>query len=153
MPKPHTDTPSVHDSVGYWASHLARAMEAAFNARLSEHGLNRSSYAVLAALVFDQRSTPSQIADFLGLDRASVTRLLDKLENQALILRNRDGSDRRSVSVMAQSKGIALAHQLVTDSQAVNTQFTAGLTPAEVAQFVATARKMLTNGDATLDML
>lgn len=136
---------SVHQSVGYWASLLSRSMEAEFGRHLAPHGLTRMSYAVLAAMVFDNRLTPSGIADVLGVDRAAVTRLLDKLEARDLIARNRDTGDRRSILLQVLPRGEALAIEMQEHSRAVNAQFTKALTRDETDRFVELAKTMLQN--------
>lgn len=149
----NSEAPSIHHSVGYWTSLLARTMEAEFNRRLSDYGLTRSSYAVLGSMHFDCKTTPSELAGFLGLDNAAVTRLLDKLEAQDLIERSRPESDRRSVSLLVKPKGKALAAALLPESRAVNAHFTAGLNPEDVEQYVETVKKMLANGEPGVETL
>ena len=136
---------SIHQSLGYWTSLAARAMEAEFNKRLARFGITRVAWAVLGAIHYDEKSTPSELAEFLRIDRAAITRLLDKLEQQGLITRRRAGEDRRSVSLRLTPKGEALSVELARESEAVNAQFTAGLTPEDIDQHVATIRKMLAN--------
>lgn len=144
---------SIHQSVGYWAGQLSRTMEAEFSRRLAPHGLTRMSYAVLGAMVFDEKTTPSGIADFLGLDRGAVTRLLDKLEEQDLIRRDRDQSDRRSVSTRVTSNGETLANEMLAHSRAVNTMFTTALTPQQTDSFVEMVKAMLAHSDVRLESL
>lgn len=137
---------SVHHSLGYWTSLIARAMEADFNKRLSGYGVTRVSCAVLGAIHFDEKKAPSELATFLGIDRAAITRLLDKLETQELIVRNRAGCDRRSVSLLVTQKGKALSEIAAQQSKAVNAQFTTGLNCENIEHYIATIKKMLANG-------
>lgn len=136
---------TIHQSIGYWASLLSRSMEAEFSRYLAPHGLTRMSYAVLGAMVFDNQLTPSGIADVLGVDRAAVTRLLDKLEAQALIARDRDKGDRRSILLQVLPRGEALAREVREHSRSVNARFTNALTPDETDRFVELAKRMLQN--------
>lgn len=121
-------------------------MEAEFNNRLARFELTRVAWAVLGAIHSDEKSTPSELAEFLSIDRAAITRLLDKLEKQGLIIRQRTDEDRRSVSLLLTPKGKSLSVDLARESQAVNAQFSDGLTPDEIEQYVVTVRKMLANG-------
>lgn len=111
------------------------------------------AYAVLGGIQFDRKTTPSDLAAFLGLDRAAVTRLLDNLEAQHLIARDRTGTDRRSVSLLVTPKGKALAAELAQESQAINAHFTAGLKPQDIERYVETVKKMLENGKTDLEAL
>lgn len=144
---------SVHQSLGYWTSLLSRAMEAEFNQRLSPHGLTRMSCAVLASMVFDGKSSPSGIADFMGLDRGATTRLLDKLETQGLIMRDRDKNDRRSVSTKVTPRGKAVAIEAQSYSRAVNAMFTEALTPDQADEFVDMVKAMLAHSGTRVESL
>ncbi len=144
---------SIHQSVGYWASLLSRSMETEFSRRLAPHGLTRMSYATLGAIVFDKKTTPSAISDFLGLDRGAVTRLLDKLEAQSLIVRDRSKNDRRSVSLEVTPTGENLVRSMLAESRAVNAQFTEILKPEDVDKFLELAKAMLAHTHTRVNSL
>lgn len=148
-----TKTYSIQTSAGYWVSRLARAMESDFEKRLSGYNVTRASWAVLSAIFHEAKTTPADIATFIGVDRAAVTRLLDRLETLDLIARDRDRTDRRSVNLSVTQKGKRLAAQLAAESRATNDKFCSGLTSAEIDRFVATTRKALSNDDAPQDDL
>lgn len=144
---------SIHQSLGYWVSLLSRSMEAQFSRRLAPHGLTRMAYAVLGVIVFDGKTTPKHIAEFLGLDRAAVTRLLDKLEEQDLIRRDRDRNDRRSVSTRATPRGETLALEMQAQSRTVVTMFSASLTPEQASKFIAMAKAMVAQSESEIESL
>ena len=146
---PKTETaPSIHQSVGYWVALLSRSMEAEFSRRLAPHGLTRMSYAVLGAMVFDDKTTPSEIAEFLGVDRAAVTRLLDKLEAQNLISRSKSADDRRSISINPTQQGTKTATQIQKQSRAVNAQFSEALGAKGQERFIEMVKIMLAQADS-----
>jgi len=64
-------------------------------ASYEETGLHPYHYAIM--LVLDERSAETQgsIADALGYDRGQLVGLLDELEEQGLVERQRDPNDRR----------------------------------------------------------
>lgn len=128
-------------------------MEAEFNRRLAHFEITRVAWAVLGAIHCDEKSTPSELAEFLSIDRAAITRLLDRLEKQNLLTRRRTGEDRRSVSLLLTPKGEALSVELARESESVNAQFATGLTPEEIEQYIATVRKMLANGKKSVPVL
>lgn len=144
---------AIHQSLGYWSSLIARSMEAEFNKRLSSYEVTRLRWAVLGAITYDGMTTPSELADFLRIDRAAITRLLDKLDDQGLVARTRRDSDRRSVTLHVTPKGKALSAELLQLSNSVNELFASGLSPKEAEQYIATIRKMLANGEKSVRTL
>lgn len=144
---------SIHQSLGYWTSLAARSMEAELNKRLVPLEITRVAWAVLGAIHYDEKSTPSELAQFLSIDPAAVTRLLNKLETQQLITRCRTGEDRRSVSLRLTPKGEALCVEAARESEIVNAQFAAGLSPDEVEKYILMLKKMLGNGETAVSSL
>lgn len=138
---------SIYTSTGYWVTRLARAMECDFENRLNVHGVTRAGCAILNAIKNDRKTTPASLASFIGIDGAAITRHLDRLEEQGLLVRERRTTDRRSVNLKLTRKGSRLVPQLVADSKATNAKFLAGLTSAEKKGLQEIILKMLANSD------
>lgn len=90
----------VHRVFQRYNAQIARVFEA--------HGINPAAFAVLAALY---RSGPpyrlkvSQLADQTLVSTGGMTQRLDRLEQLGLIVRERDGSDRRAVFARLTDQG------------------------------------------------
>src|SRR6476469_10256103 len=83
-------------------------------ASYEETGLHPYHYAIM--LVLDERSAETQgsIADALGYDRGQLVGLLDELEEQGLVERQRDPNDRRRHLVGMTSEGVRTLGELRT---------------------------------------
>jgi MarR family transcriptional regulator, lower aerobic nicotinate degradation pathway regulator len=73
--------------------------------QLTRDGFSQYHYSVLAMLDERPRETQAAIADSLGLDRSQLVRILDALENEGLVTRLRDRSDRRRHMVSLTANG------------------------------------------------
>jgi len=138
---------SIHSSTGYWVTRLARAMECDFENRLKVHGVSRAACAILSAITNDRKTTPAALASFIGIDGAAITRHLDRLEKQGLLIRERSTTDRRLVNLKLTRKGSRLVPKLVADSKATNATFLSGLTSVEKQGLQKVIKKMLANSD------
>ena len=143
------ETYSLRSSTGYWVTRLARALEADFEERLAAYGVTRASWAVLSAIVHHDKTTPAELAAFVGIDGAAITRHLDRIAKQGLISRRRSAKDRRSIKLKLTAKGAKLVPKIAADSMATNEKFLTGLTQSESDVMQETIRKMLANSDVT----
>jgi DNA-binding MarR family transcriptional regulator len=138
---------SLRSSTGYWVTRLARSLEADLEKRLAAHEVTRASWAVLSAIQHHDKTTPATLASFIGIDRAAITRHLDRLEKQKLVQRDRCTTDRRTVNLNLTPKGGRLVLKLAAESIATNAKFTASLTQSENDALQATIQKMLSTID------
>lgn len=144
---PNDDDYSIMSSTGYWVTLLAKSIDHDLEERLKVHGVTRATWAVLSAIFHHKKTTPAALASFIGIDGAAITRHLDRIETQELILRERSVVDRRSVNLKLTRKGLRLVPKLVADSKATNRKFQAGFTSTEIKGIQRTIRKLLSNGD------
>ena len=70
-----------------------------------ETGLTTSQLLVLEAVVKLDTSTPSNIAKEVQLSQATVTNLVDRMERNELVLRQKSTVDKRVVEVLLTDKG------------------------------------------------
>jgi len=145
------ETPhSMQSSTGYWLTRFARAFEAELEIRLAVHDVTRASWAVLSAIQHHGKTTPAELASFVGIDRAAITRHLDRLEKQGLVHRHHSTTDRRRINLKLTQKGLLLVSELAAESLATNAKFTAGLDQSEIDALQAVIKKMLSNSDAVI---
>jgi DNA-binding MarR family transcriptional regulator len=80
--------------------------------------LSPSQTAALATIERHGPLTPSELAQLERVQRPTATRVVARLEDEALVERTSDPADRRSVSVAATPKGRALMGKLRTRKNA-----------------------------------
>ncbi|MFM9921245.1 MarR family winged helix-turn-helix transcriptional regulator [Lacisediminihabitans sp. H27-G8] len=103
----------------------------------------RAEFAVLAAL--DEYGTLSQadLGRYLGLDRNDVNGVVGRLRDAGHLSRETDLSDRRRNIVTLNESGQTYLDQLQTATDLVQTELSAALTPAEIAQLQSLLTKLL----------
>lgn len=80
---------------GFLIHDVARLMRTAYDRRMKPLGLTRSQWWVLNHLFFHQGVSQSDLAKMLDIERATLGRLLDRLEAKEWIYRQSDTEDRR----------------------------------------------------------
>ena len=82
-------------NLGFLMHDVARLMRIAQDRRMKPLGLTRSQWWVLNHLFFHQGISQSDLAKILDIERATLGRLLDRLEVTSWIYREPDKTDRR----------------------------------------------------------
>ncbi len=150
MSASHGAKRGLYSSTGYWVTRLSRAMESDLERRLAAHGVSRAMWALLWAVHSNGQSTPSALSSFVGIDRAAVTRHVERLVEMGLLSRAPDPDDRRRIQLALTPRGKRLTRKLSAASKTTNEKFTKGLRPAETRALRETIRKMLSNRERLL---
>lgn len=109
----HTVTipPNTRARLGELLLHISDDVLDAINNALKEYNISESKFALLLLLFntsTDQPLQPSEIANMLGIRRASVTKQLIWLEEHQLITRTTCREDQRMVNVSITAEGYRL---------------------------------------------
>jgi MarR family transcriptional regulator for hemolysin len=95
----------LHEALGYRLTVAARRVERRFETALKTLGLTRITWCVLLAVGEEGHRHPSEIADFIGIDRTAASRALRGMEAEGLITRDDGRVDRRNTRVSLTDKG------------------------------------------------
>jgi len=109
-------------SLGFLVHDVARLMRRAFDRRVKHLGLTRSQWFVIAHLYRSDGQTQRHLADELDMQRAPLSKLLDRLESGGWVERRADPDDRRANRVYITKKidplmteGVAVGEKLTDD--------------------------------------
>ena len=84
---------------GFILHDVARLLRTTFDRRVRRLGLTRSQWWVLNHLFRNDGAIQSELADTLEIEKATLGRLLDRLEEKGWIRREADSQDRRAKRV------------------------------------------------------
>ena len=89
----------------------------AFEAILGLHGLSQGRFLTLIVMNRnpDEAASPSSLAEKVGVKRATMTGLLDRLERDDLIERRAHQQDRRKIGVRLTPKGRQVLAEMLPD--------------------------------------
>ncbi len=121
-------------STGFLLKRLGFAIKERSVQAFEERGANPYQHGVLCSLSERRAETQTQIAEALGYDKSWLVGLLDELEEDGLIERKADPSDRRRNVVTLRPEGEARLKEFREVSKQVEDEFLAPLTAAERTQ-------------------
>lgn len=106
---------------------VTRSLMRDYNERFLAVGVTAQQYLLLHQLLDHPRQPARSLAKQCGLDRATITNLMNQLEGKRLIKRVIDINDRRSISVDLTPAGRQLATKLSRLAQEFNELLTSRL--------------------------
>jgi len=110
--------------------------------RAAEHDLSIIQTRLLGVLR-DRTPTMNELARFLGLDKSSVTGLVDRAERRGLVARVPSATDRRAVLVSLTDEGRSFVSQAAAAFEADVTALLSRLPPRESATLSRIVSRLL----------
>ena len=108
----------------------------------AEHDLSLTQLRVLAILR-DRRVKMSELADYLGLDKSTISGLVDRAEKRGLLQRIPNPIDGRGVDVVLSTEGMELADRGASQIARSLSPMTSTLTRAEAHRLATLLERML----------
>lgn len=143
----------LHHSVGYLLSVTSRQQERRLEDSLKELGLTRITWCVLLAVGNEELVHPSEIAEFVGIDRTAMSRALRQMEAAGMVARTSGGDDRRMTAVQLTDKGHDLLQQGTPSAVGNNAVIEGSLSAAELAELRKILHKLRGTDDVPLNRL
>ena len=119
-----------------WLLHrAAQHMRVGLDEAAREHGLTGArDWIVLTALAAGPRQTQLALAQSLGLDKTTMTSLLDRMESRGLITRSIDSHDRRARIPELTGEGRRVQAKVTSARDCVEAGLLSGFTADEQSQ-------------------
>ncbi len=123
---------------GFILNDVARLMRTTFDRRVRALGFTRSQWWVLNHLFRNDGVTQSELADILEVEKATLGRLLDRMEAKGWVRREEHASDRRAKRVHLTEEVQPAIKAMRAAAAEVRRDALAGLAPERQDQFVDT---------------
>lgn len=137
--------PELDRSLGFLLHDISRLLRRSFDARARALGLTRSQWSVLIHLYRNEGITQTALADILEVEKITLCRMLDRLEDADWVERRAHPSDRRAKCLYLTDKAYPVLEQMRTISQAVRDEAYAGMSPPEQDALIDTLIRIKSN--------
>lgn len=122
----------LHASLLYQLTLTSRLQERRLDEGLRALGLTRIAWCALLAVENEGLSQPSEIAEFIGIDRTAMSRTLRKMEAAGLVERRvARGPDKRRTAVALTAAGRAILWRATPVAEENAAHFLSKLSPEE----------------------
>lgn len=131
----------------FWMTQAIAARDAALAGELREHGLRVPEWRVLASLYARKRLAMRELADLSSIDRTTLTRTVDRMQETGLVTRLADSRDLRVTRLALTAAGERLFASIWPTMERLNRAAVEGLPPGSVQLLAWTLERMRDNLD------
>lgn len=142
---------AMSDSLGFLISDVSRLMRRRFDERARQIGVTRAQWRTLVTLSRHEGINQGGLADLLEVEPITLCRMVDRLEEAALVERRRDPADRRAWQIFLTPKALPLLDQLRGLGDALIERALDGLSPARRTELIDTLNVIRTNISTTIE--
>ncbi len=136
----------LHGKLGYRVSRLAQVLQSRLEKLLAPFGLTRLSWCALTGIGDEGISTPSELADYIGITRPASSRVLREMEARGYVAREGTDSDGRTVILSLTPLGQSVLRQVTPEVASLGRHFASKVSPEAMRTFLDTAR-LLAEGE------
>ncbi len=137
--------PARAPGLGFLTGRLTRQIVWGLASKMTPHGVMPAQFPVLRVLYRLETSTQMELARLCGVEQPSMAATLVRMEKAGLIVRVPDPEDARRRLVRLTPHGEEVLHIMTDAAHDVYDEAVAGLSDAEVDQFLAVCARLSEN--------
>jgi MarR family transcriptional regulator, transcriptional regulator for hemolysin len=143
----------LHKRLGYRVSKLSRIMQSRLERMIADQGLTRLMWCVLTGVGEEGVTTPSELADYVGITRPAISRLLRDMEAKGMLARNGGCEDGRAITISLTDHGVEIMMAARVSVELLNDHFTSKLPPDHLALVLDGIEKLAEGEDERITRL
>ncbi len=133
---------NLNQQIGFWLGRLNAQIHNGFEQCLNPYDITIPEWNVMRCVHDRQADSVTTLAKFIQIDKAAISRTVEKLAQKQHILVI-PGKDRRSQQIFITQQGKELTTTLLEITYNFQQQILSVLTPEEIYQFEIILKKML----------
>lgn len=132
----------------FWLTQVIGARDRELSQGLKAYGLRVPEWRALAALYARKHCTMGELAELATIDRTTLTRTVDRMQDAGWLTRLADEADMRVTRLSLTAAGRRMFDRIWPEVQQLNALALEGLSQAEIQQLRRTLERMRTSLDA-----
>ncbi|GAB3628490.1 MarR family transcriptional regulator [Pandoraea terrae] len=138
----------MDESIGYLVARVRQLLLNQLTQETSKFGLTSTQATMLYKVASGKCNNAADLAREYCIDASAVTRLLDRLEKQGLLIRERSLTDRRTVNLRATDEGRAMTARLPSIFLDTADHLMRGISDDEIGMLKSLLRRIIVNGES-----
>ncbi|MBU3143742.1 MarR family winged helix-turn-helix transcriptional regulator [Clostridium sp. CF012] len=135
----------IESCVCFINNKTAKKMANMFNERLIPLGVTRVQWIAMYYLLKNGDLSQKELGEKMDIKESTVARLLDRMEEEGLIIRTQVKEDRRVKYIKLTPKGRERIEELLPEGQKMSELFSLGITEDEIQVFKRVLEKFVEN--------
>ena len=132
----------LEDSLGFQVNMAANAMKNRFNTFLKPYGLTSEQYGIMKSIERNPDVTPTQLSEISFKDKTTITRMIDTLVKNNLLLRIPKADDRRAYKIQWSSEGEKIMKEILPMTEDINNKIRSQFSSDELETFLKILHKL-----------
>ncbi|AGL02787.1 MarR family winged helix-turn-helix transcriptional regulator [Desulfoscipio gibsoniae] len=132
----------IKDSLGFFIAKCHQKAFHIFREKLLPYNLTPPQFSVLAFLWKNDGQSQIQLGTALEMDRTTTSGIIDRMENQGLVIRRPNPEDRRVFMIYLTEAGREMEHTVSRLSHEANAEVAANLSAKEKETLLALLKKL-----------
>jgi DNA-binding MarR family transcriptional regulator len=133
---------NLEKHLGYWLRCLSNFVSGGFAEKLAELDVSVAQWVVLRTLYDNKNATLNQAAQLVGVDKSSLSRMIERLVRRDLVIRS-EGDDRRSLGLALTPTARKLVPQLAKLADENDESFFKTLSQKQCKEFLGMIKQLL----------
>lgn len=133
----------LEDHLGYWLRFVSNHVSHAFTRKLEARSVTVAEWVVMRELLQTGATSPSMLAERLGMTRGAISKLVERLCGKELVERTYPEGDRRYQRLVLSPSGKKLVPILADLADQNDREFFGDLAPDQRAELVAILQQIV----------
>lgn len=103
----------LKDSLGFQVNRTANAMKSRFNNFLKSYNLTSEQYVIMKSVQENPEITPTQLSEITLKDKTTITRMIDTLVKNEMLIRTPKINDRRAYQLSWSTRGEKIMEEIL----------------------------------------
>lgn len=126
----------LEDSLGFQVNMTANAMKNRFNTFLKPYSLTSEQYVIMRSVQENPHISPTQLSEITYKDKTTITRMIDTLVKNDMLIRIPREDDRRAYEIRWSSKAEKIMNEILPLAEGVLKKLRAQFNADELQTFL-----------------